>query len=73
MNKSLAFVSSGLKGNVSRGNSGGIAPITVNYTPTINFSGNSTKDDFSKMLKEHKDEIVRIIQRETERQMRLAY
>ena len=73
MNKSLGFVSSGLKGNVARGKSGVSAPITVNYNPTVNLGGNASKDDFAKMLKQHKDEIVRIVKLETERQMRLAY
>ena len=73
MNKSLGIVSSGLKGNVERGKSGVSAPITVNYTPTVNLGGNASKDDFAKMLKQHKDEIVRIVKLETERQMRLAY
>jgi len=73
MNKTLGFVSSGLNGNVARVKSGVPAPITVNYTPTINLGGNASKDDFAKMLKQHKDEIVRIIRLETERQMRLAY
>lgn len=73
MNKSLGFISSGLKGNVARGKSGVSAPITVNYNPTVNLGGNASKDDFAKMLKQHKDEIVRIVKLETERQMRLAY
>ena len=73
MSKSLGFVSSGLKGNVARGKSGVSAPITVNYNPTVNLGGNASKDDFAKMLKQHKDEIVRIVKLETERQMRLAY
>lgn len=73
MNKSLGFVSSGLKGNVARGKSGVSAPITVNYNPTVNLGGNASKDDFAKMLKQHKDEIVRIVKLETERQLRLAY
>ena len=73
MNKSLGFVSSGLKGNVARGKSGVSAPITVNYNPTVNLGGNASKDDFAKMLKQHKDEIVRIVKLETERQIRLAY
>lgn len=63
----------GLKPNVRGGISGG--STVINYNPTININGgsNQAKNEFSRMLKQHKDEILRIFKQENERQLRLAY
>lgn len=63
----------GLKPNVRGGISSG--STVINYNPTININGgsNHAKNEFSQMLKQHKDEILRIFKQENERQLRLAY
>lgn len=72
MNKSLNLMTSGLKVNKVRNGTTG-APFVINYNPTVTISGTESKEEFVKLLKRHKDEIVNIIKRENERQMRLAY
>ena len=72
MSKSLGFVSSGLKGNV-RGVKNANSTFTITYSPTITIPSGASKDDFSNLLKQHKDEVVAIIKRELERKERLAY
>lgn len=72
MNKSLNLMTSGLKANKVRNGTTG-APFVINYNPTVTISGTESKEEFVKLLKRHKDEIVNIIKRENERQMRLAY
>lgn len=72
MNKSLAFVSGGLKANV-RGVKSSTPSIIITYNPTITISGSESKEEFLTMLKKHKDEILNIIRREFERKERLAY
>ena len=72
MNKSLGIVSSGLKGNV-RGVKNANSTFTITYSPTITMPSGASKDDFSNLLKQHKDEVVAIIKRELERKERLAY
>ena len=74
MNKALSLSSKGLKGNVARGNSGGSSTI-INYSPNISIdnASPSAKEDFAQMLKKHKEDILRIVQAENQRQMRLAY
>ena len=72
MNKSLGFVSSGLKSNV-RGVKNANSTFTITYSPTITMPSGASKDDFSNLLKQHKDEVVAIIKRELERKERLAY
>lgn len=72
MNKSLNLMTSGLKVNKVRNGTTG-ASFVINYNPTVTISGAESKEEFVKLLKRHKDEIVNIIKRESERQMRLAY
>ena len=72
MNKTLGVFSGGLKANV-RGGSSAPASIVVTYNPTITISGTESKEEFLKMLKKHKDEVVNIIKREFERKERVAY
>lgn len=69
----LNLNSYGLKPNVRGGISGG--STVIHYNPTININGgnNQAKHEFSQMLKQHKDEILRIFKQENERQLRLAY
>ena len=45
----------------------------INYNPTIYFTGTATKDDFKQMLKQHKEELLRLLKAESERKVRLAY
>lgn len=61
-----------LKANV-RGRSSAPASIVVTYNPTITISGSESKEEFLKMLKKHKDEVVNIIKREFERKERVVY
>lgn len=72
MTKTLGVFSGGLKANV-RGRSSAPASIVVTYNPTITISGTESKEEFLKMLKKHKDEVVNIIKREFERKERVAY
>ena len=72
MNKSLAFFSTPLKTNILSPNTSSSSFI-LNYSPKITITGNESKDEFMKMLKKHKDELVNILRREFERQERLAY
>ncbi len=72
MTKTLGVLSGGLKANV-RGRSSAPASIVVTYNPTITISGSESKEEFLKMLKKHKDEVVNIIKREFERKERVAY
>ncbi|HSA05689.1 MAG TPA: phage tail tape measure protein [Candidatus Gastranaerophilales bacterium] len=59
--------------NIFNRQSGG--SVVLNYNPTISVigGGEGAKSDFAKILNQHKDEIVRIITKENERRMRLAY
>ncbi len=72
MTKTLGVFSGGLKANV-RGRSSVPASIVVTYNPTITISGSESKEEFLKMLKKHKDEVVNIIKKEFERKERVAY
>lgn len=73
MNKSLSFFSGGLKANVARGGRTTSPSIVITYNPTITISGSESKEEFLKLLKKHKDEVVNIIKREFERKERVAY
>ena len=72
INKTLGVFSGGLKTNV-RGGSSAPASIVVTYNPTITISRTESKEEFLKMLKKHKDEIVKIINSEFKRKERLSY
>lgn len=73
MNKSLGFFTGGLKSNIARGGKTTSPSIVITYNPTITISGTESKEEFLKMLKKHKDEVVNIIRREFERKERVAY
>ena len=49
--------------------------VTVNYNPTVNINGASpqAKEDFTKMLKQHQHELMKLIQDAQAKNMRLAY
>ena len=74
MNKALSLKSKpiSLTGS-AQGNSGSI--VTIEYRPNVTINGASpqAKEDFSLMLKQHKDEILKLIKGEKQRQERLAY
>lgn len=73
ISNALNINSYGLKPNLRGGFSGGSTVVNYNPTITINGGSNKSRDDFAQMLKAHKDEIISIIRRENERQLRLAY
>ncbi|MCQ2383187.1 MAG: hypothetical protein MJ060_05200, partial [Clostridia bacterium] len=74
MSKTLGVVSSGIKANVGRVGVGGGSTV-INYNPTITLSGGnaSLKDEFTQLLKKHKEEILKLVRQENERKLRLAY
>lgn len=74
MNKALSLPSKGLKPNVARGNIASGTTV-INYNPNVSIDNASptAKEDFTQMLKKHKDEILRIVQAEEQRKVRLAY
>ena len=45
----------------------------INYNPTINITGTGSKEDFKQLLKQHKDELLKLLKAENERKVRLAY
>ena len=45
----------------------------INYNPTIHISGNESKEEFKLLLKQHKDEILRLVKKEEERKERVRY
>ena len=74
MNKALSFKSKPISmGNPRQGSASG--SVSIHYNPNISINGASpqVKEDFAKMLKQHKDEILKMIQAENHRQARLAY
>lgn len=74
MNKALNFKAKPISVNASGyGNSGG--SISIHYNPTVSINGASpqAKEDFIQMLRQHKDEILRLVRTEKQKQMRLAY
>ena len=74
MTKTLSFMTNGTL-NVSKGKIGTSsgASFVVQYNPTITISGTESKEEFVKLLKRHKDEVINIMKREFERKERLAY
>lgn len=76
MNKTLGVFNTGFKANVPNSNfvtQNHSAPVTIHYNPIITLSGTASKEDFAQMLKQHKDEILRIFKQENERRLRMAY
>ena len=73
MNKNLGLMIGGIKGNIGRVGVGGGSSFVVHYSPTISMPAGASKDEFSQLLKKHKDEVVALLKREFERRERLAY
>ena len=73
MNKNLGLMVSGMKTNGKIGIGVGNSSFVINYSPTISMPNGANKEDFVKLLKQHKDEVVSLFKRELERRERLAY
>lgn len=73
MNKTMGLMVGGMKVGVGRVGVGGGTSFIIHYSPSINMPGGTTKDEFSRLLKQHKDEVVSLFKRELERKERLAY
>ena len=73
MNKSLGLMVSSVRTGSKAGFGSYGSNVVINYSPSINLSNGSDKQEFSKLLKRHKDEVVSIIKRELERKERVAY
>ncbi len=73
MNKNLGLMVSGMKTNGKIGVSVGGGSFVINYSPTISMPNGANKEEFVKLLKQHKDEVVSLFKRELERRERLAY
>ena len=72
MNKALNFASTPFNAKVGNLKTGG-SSVVVHYSPTITISGSESKEEFAKLLRQHKDEVVSIMKREQERQERVKY
>ncbi|MBO6181501.1 phage tail tape measure protein [bacterium] len=73
MNKNLGLMMSGMKTNGKIGVGVGGGSFVINYSPTISMPNGANKEEFVKLLKQHKDEVVSLFKRELERRERLAY
>ncbi len=74
MNKALSFKAKPISmGNSRQANIGGTVSIHYNPNVLINGASPQVKEDFTQMLKQHKDEILKLVKAEKQRQMRLAY
>ena len=73
MNKNLGLMISGAKGNIGKVGASSGASFIIHYSPTITMPSGSSKEEFSKLLKQHKDEVVALLKREFERKERVAY
>lgn len=72
MNKALNFVTTPFNAKVGNARTGS-TPLVIHYSPTITISGSESKEEFAKMLRKHKDEVVSIMKREKERLERVKY
>ena len=73
MNKSLGLMTTGIGVNKNKLGIGGGTQLVITYSPTITMPNGTTKEEFSQLLKKHKDEVVAIFRRELERKERVAY
>ena len=73
MNKSLGLMTTGMGANKNKLGIGSGTQLVITYSPTITMPNGTTKEEFSQLLKKHKDEIVAIFRRELERKERVAY
>lgn len=73
MDKAMTAFSNGIGGKTRSGINSSMPSLVINYNPTVTISGNGNKEDFLQMLKKHKDEVINIMKREFEHQLRVAY
>lgn len=73
MNKSLGLMTTGMGANKNKLGISGGTQLVITYSPTITMPNGTTKEEFSQLLKKHKDEVVAIFKRELERKERVAY
>lgn len=73
MNKNLGLMMSCMKTNGKIGIGIGGGSFVINYSPTISMPNDANKEEFVKLLKQHKYEVVSLFKRELERKERLAY
>ena len=73
MNKSLGLITTGMGANKNKLGIGGGTQLVITYSPTITMPNGTTKEEFSQLLKKHKDEVVAIFRRELERKERVVY
>ena len=73
MNKSLGLMTTGMGANKNKLGIGGGTQLVITYSPTITMPNGTTKEEFSQLLKKHKDEVVAIFRRELERKERVMY
>ena len=73
MNKSLGLMTTGMGANKNKLGVGGETSLIITYSPTITMPNGTSKEEFSQLLKKHKDEVVAIFRRELERKERVAY
>ena len=73
MNKSLGIMTGGLKASIGRIGTGSSTNFVIHYSPTISMPNGSNKEEFSKLLKQHKDEVLALVRKEYERKERLVY
>lgn len=73
MNKSLGLMTTGMGANKNKLGIGSGTQLVITYSPTITMPNGTTKEEFSQLLKKHKDEVVAIFRRELERKERVAY
>ena len=73
MNKSLGLMTTGMGANKNRLGISGGTQLVITYSPTITMPNGTTKEEFSQLLKKHKDEVVAIFRRELERKERVVY
>ena len=72
MNKALNFASTPFNAKVGNLKTGG-SSVVVHYSPTITISGSESKEEFAKLLRKHKDEVISIVRKEQERSERVKY
>ena len=73
MNKSLGLMTTGMGANKNKLGISGGTQLVITYSTTITMPNGTTKEEFSQLLKKHKDEVVAIFRRELERKERVAY
>lgn len=73
MNKSLGLMTSSFKANAGRIGTGSSTNFVIHYSPVINMPEGANKNEFSKLLKQHKNEVLALVRKEYERKERVVY